>query len=189
MCSISIETFWIEQTLLEPRAVKLIEGSFDSFRSVTKSLPLAIAGHCDSGPGGECLAGIDFCCRCRSYLRGYEYYYLFVIIRLVVLSVILATLLAYSRMTHSQLRGVEFLFFGFVVLMWICQRYVLILSALEVSTEADLLTNRFNGMMSLVFIIFSFRMLIPHRWQETAKVVGTMARPLYSDVADPPVSS
>ncbi|QDU80617.1 Serine/threonine-protein kinase PknB [Polystyrenella longa] len=171
------ETLLAERTRQEPRPVKMVQGPGLSFGSATTSLLqwrlqavviLALVLN-------VCFLGLSLFFNAEFITGGHDTYHIYVVIRLIGLAGFLAVLLIYRDYSQKQLRWMEGLLFGFIVLMWIYQRYASIVSALDLSSEAELLTNRFSGLMSLVFIILSFGVFIPHRWQETAKVVATMA--------------
>ncbi|MAT15562.1 MAG: serine/threonine protein kinase [Planctomyces sp.] len=170
------ETVLFEQTMPNQGPVRMVEGSAVSFRSATVSLLqwrlraiLVLALVVNIG-----LVILTLFNSAEFITGGYEHYYVFAILRMGILGGLLAILWAYDHFTLPQLRSLEGVIFGFIIVMWILQRYSSVISAAETSSEVILLANRFNGLISLIFIILSFGMLIPHRWQETAKAVFTM---------------
>ena len=96
-------------------------------------------------------------------------------IRFGFLAVLLVVL--YARPIYSQgvLRGLEYLLFGVLTLLWIYLRYSTGFTDAEEASVTDLLLDGRNQMNSLFVLMIVYGLFIPNRWQDTARVVFTMA--------------
>lgn len=106
---------------------------------------------------------------------GFTHFREFAIVRLVVYSGLLAYLFLNNDLAKSTLRRVEIVFFSIVVLLWIVQRYNVVVNDGSAGNLSNLLADRYQAIISLMIIMIAYGMFIPNRWQDTAKVVLTIA--------------
>lgn len=96
-------------------------------------------------------------------------------VRVGFLAFVLAVLMA--RPTYSQgfLRGVEYLLIGTLSVLWVYLRYCTMFTDSEEASITELLLDGRNQMISLFTLMIVYGLFIPNRWQDTARVVFTMA--------------
>jgi serine/threonine-protein kinase len=97
------------------------------------------------------------------------------VVRLVILGAILAILSRRQTYSQAYLRAVEYSLFGVLTLLWIYSRYESILASANAADFDELLLDGRTSMIGLFLLIIVHGIFIPHRWQETASVVLTMA--------------
>ena len=97
------------------------------------------------------------------------------VVRLVFLGVVLYVLLAQPERSQPFVRGVEYTLFGVLTLMWLYSRYQSIIAIAGSGDVAALQLDGRTSMIGLFLLMVVYGIFIPHRWQETARVVVTMA--------------
>ncbi len=95
--------------------------------------------------------------------------------RILFLGAVLGVLYARRNYTHQLLRGVEYLIFGTLTLLWIIIHYESMLVDARENNILELLLEGREEMIGLFLLMIVHGIFIPHRWQETARVVMVMA--------------
>ncbi len=95
--------------------------------------------------------------------------------RIIFLGAVLGVLYARRNYTNHLLRGLEYLIFGTLTLLWIIIHYEsMLVDARDNNILALLLEGR-EEMIGLFLLMIVHGIFIPHRWQETACVAMSMA--------------
>jgi serine/threonine-protein kinase len=97
------------------------------------------------------------------------------LIRLVVLGGLLGVLYYRPSYEQSSLRGMEYALFGVLTLIWIYGRYSTIVADVQAGDLTKLLVEGREAMIGLLVLMVVYGLFIPNRWQDTARVVLTMA--------------
>ena len=94
--------------------------------------------------------------------------------RLIFLSIVLGALALYRNASEPFLRGIEYIMFSVLALLWIVARYENILLDARAGDMTDLLVGGREEIVGLFLLIIVYGIFIPHRWQETARVAILM---------------
>lgn len=97
------------------------------------------------------------------------------VVRLTILASLLAILYARPSDSQETLRGIEYLVIGSMTLLWMYNRYALVVIDARAGSVVDLLLAGRNQMFNLFTMMIVYGMFIPNRWQTAARVTFTMA--------------
>src|SRR4029079_11644058 len=78
-------------------------------------------------------------------------------------------------LTYRQLRGVEYAFFGLMVLVMMISQYMTCSELIDQGDFARLVAMQKNGILFLLIIMTLYGVFIPNDPSDTARVVLTMA--------------
>lgn len=95
--------------------------------------------------------------------------------RIVFLGAVLGVLYTRRDYPHQLLRGLEYLTFGTLTLLWIVIHYESMLVDARENNILELLLEGREEMIGLFLLMIVHGIFIPHRWQETACVAMAMA--------------
>lgn len=106
---------------------------------------------------------------------GYEAYEEIGAVRLLLLVSILVILNVRPLRSTEFLRGVEYILFGAIGLLWVYARYRATITDAQAGDLADLLVDSREALIGLLLLMLIHGLFIPHDWLGTARVVLTLA--------------
>jgi serine/threonine-protein kinase len=107
--------------------------------------------------------------------RSFALYRNLALLRLALLGGLLAILYYRPNWEQPTLRTVEYALFGVLTLIWLYGRYSTIVTDVQAGDITRLLVEGRESMIGLFLLMVVYGLFIPNRWQDTARVVLTMA--------------